>query len=117
MNSEIYKPSDGFLKMTCKNFIWGLIGIIFGVCVNVIMSSYISKIIPTTYQAELRITLQLLLCSIFLAFVHVNVNNEFGWTWQNVTYGLFFVSFFFGTQYAMFIDIQTINNEKILKLI
>lgn len=105
-----YKPNESFSLMMSQNFMWGLIGIVLGVLINIILESGVLQL-TGKYQLEVRLLLQLAICSIVLAFVHVKINNKFGWTWQNVTPGLFFVSYFFGTQFATFSNIQEINNK------
>jgi hypothetical protein len=110
--NNIYKPNETVISMILKNFIWGLIGIVLGVIVNIIIQSTMSQV-DVGYQSEIKLLLQLAICSGVLAFIHVNINNEFGWTWQNITPGLFFVSYFFGTQFATFTNIQKINDNLI----
>lgn len=102
-SSDIYKPIDTFYCMVIKNFIWGLLGIILGIIIN---NSTI--FIYTTYKIKsllLRNLIQLILCSFILALINTKY-NYFGWTWQNATPGLFFVSFFFGIQFNIFTNIQ-----------
>lgn len=117
MDGNTYKPDDDLYTMIYKNILWGIVGIILGLCINILVSSKLSDIITGQYQDELRVILQLVLCSVVLAFVHVKVSNHFGWTWQNVTHGLFFVSFFFGVQYSMFTYMQSINNNWVAKIL
>lgn len=105
-----FKPTDSLTSMIKRNFIWGLIGIVLGVLINIILGSEVVQL-TGKYKLEVRLLLQLAICSIVLAVIHVKINNEFGWTWQNVTPGLFFVSYFFGTQFATFSNIQEINNK------
>ena len=102
-SSDLYKPIDTFYNMVINNFIWGFLGIILGIIIN---NSTI--VIYTTYDIKsllLRNIIQLFLCSLILALINTNY-NYFGWTWQNVTPGLFFVSFFFGIQFNIFTNIQ-----------
>jgi len=111
MNSiNQYQPSDNLTQMIGKNFIWGLIGIVLGVLVNLILQSGVAQI-GGKYENEAKLMLQLMICSFVLAFIQVKMNNKFGWTWQNITPGLFFVSYFFGSQFATFANIQTFNNN------
>lgn len=105
-----FKPNESLSTMISRNFLWGLIGIVLGVLINIILQYGVLQF-TGKYELEVRLLLQLGICSMVLALIHVKINNEFGWTWQNVTPGLFFVSYFFGTQFATFSNIQTINNK------
>jgi hypothetical protein len=107
--SNIYKPNDNFYIILTKNFIWGALGILFGITIN---NSVV--FISTLFEIKillLQILIQLILCSFILALINT-LFNYFAWTWQNITPGLFFVSFFFGVQFTMFKHIQNtyINN-------
>ena len=99
-----YKPIDNLYTMVIKNFSWGLAGISLGIIINnsVILISKLFKIKHLLAQN----TIQLALCSFVLALIHI-LFNYFGWTWQNITPGLFFISFFFGIQIKIFSNIQT----------
>jgi hypothetical protein len=90
--------------MLSKNFLWGAIGIILGIIINnsVVLLSALLKIKILLLQNIIQLTL----CSFILALIQYFF-NYFGWTWQNVTPGLFFVSFFFGIQFNIFTNIQT----------
>lgn len=109
-NQIDYDPKESLTNMILKNFMWGIVGIVLGILINVALESGILEIVGK-YQIEVRLMLQLMICSIVLAFIHVKINNKFGWSWQNITPGLFFVSYFFGTQFATFSNIQEINNK------
>jgi uncharacterized protein YacL len=104
VDMDKYKPSETVLKMSYDNFVWAMVGIISGILLNNIAIKIFKmfNIVDDTMQN----ILQLMLCSVLLAYVHTNMNNYFGWTWQNVTPGLFFVSFFFGTQYKIFSNLS-----------
>ena len=104
-----FNPNENLINMITKNFFWGLLGIVLGVIINIIIQHNPLNIGKS--QFALRMMLQLLICSFALAFIHIKINNEFGWTWQNITPGLFFVSYFFGTQFATFSNIQQINDK------
>jgi len=107
MNNQ-YVPVDGFLKMTTNNMIWSIIGLVLGCTVNNVTIAIIQK-----YKIEnvkIQILIQLFLCSTMLSILHGRY-NYFGWSWQNITPGLFFVSFFFGTQYKLF---TVVANEFII---
>jgi len=108
---DIYKPKDNFTYMTLKNASWGVIGLILGVLIN-------NFIIYLTNELNITILLiqnilQILFCAITLSLLN-NYFHFFGWSWQNNTEGLFFVSFFFGVQYKLLSNIQNtyIINDK-----
>lgn len=107
MNNQ-YVPSDGFLKMSFNNIIWSLIGLVLGTIVNNIVIEVVKKYKIKNVIEQL--TIQIILCSIVLSFIQHRY-NYFGWTWQNTTSGLFFVSFFFGTQFKLFTNV---TNEYII---
>lgn len=98
--------------MTVKNLVWGILGLLMGLMINnlVIKSSNVLKL----KNKHVQNGIQILLCSVFLAGLH-HYNNYFGWTWQNVTPGLFFVSFFFGAQFKIFTNsgVDYVINETV----
>jgi hypothetical protein len=120
--NNVYKPSDNLPNMIIKNIVWALAGIILGVLINNIII-YITNTYANTYAINttntniilLEISIQLILCSVILAIIHTNF-HDIGWSWQNTTAGFIFVSFFFGVQYNIFINIQkTLIIDKIVK--
>ena len=102
--NNLYKPIDNLYSMIIKNFVWGICGITLGIIINnsVIVISKKFKIKHLLAQN----IIQLALCSYVLALINC-LFNYFGWTWQNITPGLFFVSFFFGVQVKIFSNLQT----------
>ena len=102
-SSNIYKPPDGFYKMIIKNFTWGVMGIILGLIINnsVLVISTIFKIKFLLLQN----IIQLILCSFVLALINT-LFHYFGWSWQNITPGLFFVFLFFAIQFNFFTNIK-----------
>ena len=111
LSKNLYKPRDPFYIMMIKNFIWGILGILLGIIINntVILISNIFEL----KLLFIQITIQLILCAFILALIQY-LFNYFGWTWQNTTSGLFFISFFFGIQFDIFDDIQ--NNYILAKI-
>ena len=101
---DIYAPSDKFVYMTMKNFSWGVLGLFFGIMINNIII-YLSKTLIIE-NLLLQNILQIFLCALLLSTLFY-YHNFFGWTWQNNTEGLFFVSFFFGVQYKILSNIQS----------
>jgi len=102
-SENLYKPRDTFHIMIIKNFIWGILGILLGIIINNIVT-----LICNTFEINfsiIQIIIQLILCAFILALIQY-LFNYFGWTWQNTTDGLFFISFFFGIQYDIFNNIQ-----------
>ena len=102
-STNIYAPPDNFVYMTIKSFTWGLIGLILGVFINnsIVYLSGNLKIESLIIQN----ILQVLSCAIILSLLN-KYFHFFGWSWQNHTEGLFFVSFFFGVQYKILSNIQ-----------
>lgn len=102
-SKNLYKPSDTFNIMTIKNIIWGILGITLGIIINntVILICHIFTIEILIIQS----IIQLFLCAIVLALIQYFF-NYFGWSWQNTTFGLFFISFFFGIQFDIFRNIR-----------
>ena len=101
---NIFKPIDNVYTMFVKNFIWGAFGIILGIIINNSVI-FISKVLQIQNLLAQNI-IQLSLCSYTLALIH-SLYHFFGWSWQNITPGLFFISFFFGIQIKIFANIQT----------
>jgi hypothetical protein len=99
-----YNPNMSISKMTAMNFSWGVIGVIIGLIVNQLYIK-IFKILNITNKLY-NIIIQIFICSLVLSYIHVQTNNYFGWSWQNITPGIFFGSFFFGVQYNIFNNIN-----------
>ncbi len=102
-SKSLYIPSSTFARMVGECLLWGTLGLVLGV-----MNNNMIVVISNRLSIEsllLQNTLQLIFCSILLSAIHVNY-NYFGWSWQNITPGLFFVSFFFGVQFKMITNIQ-----------
>ena len=110
MTSIDYTPSDPFIAMTTKNISHSFAGIVAGIIINQIGDKIYEKLQIT--NKNVKITGQVILCSIFLSFIHTKLNNRLGWEWQNVTPGLFFTAFFFGVQYVSFVSIQEVYGIK-----
>jgi hypothetical protein len=100
---SMYVPSSTFTRMVGECLLWGTLGLILGVMNNNMIVVITNKL--NVESLLLQNTLQLVFCSILLSAIHVNY-NYFGWSWQNLTPGLFFVSFFFGVQFKMITNIQ-----------
>ena len=108
MVDDKYIPEHNFLTMTLMNIIWSVMGIVLGIWINNLSSTLIVKLnLTDTYN---KIFFQVIICSFILSIIHIYVNNYFGWTWQNLTPGLFFVSFFFGVQFNIFNNIISLYN-------
>jgi len=105
-----YTPSDTFLVMTGKNISHSFAGLIAGIIVNRLGVAVYERLGIT--DKNVRIAGQIVLCSVLLAYIHTRVNNQMGWEWQNVTPGIFFISFFFGVQYLSFTSIQEVYGVK-----
>jgi len=99
-----YNPNLSVSGMAIENFVWAIIGILLGLSINQFCTFMFEKYKIT--NKIYKIIIQIFLCSIILSYIHVEINNYFGWTWQNITPGLFFVSFFFSVQYNIFNDIN-----------
>ena len=105
-----YALSENPFIITLYNFVWGILGLTLGISINdiiIIMSDLFD--IKILFVQNI---LQVIVCSLTLAFIQY-FNNYFGWSWQNITPGLFFVSFFFGTQFKI---LNNIAGEHLLKL-
>ena len=98
-----YKPMYNFYNMAVNNVIWGFIGLTVGIFNNNFIVFLSNKLNITSLLVQNLI--QLAVCSSLLAIIHTYF-NFFGWSWQNTTPGLFFVSFFFGVQFKMITNIQ-----------
>ena len=104
IKKTLYEPHDTILMMTLKNVSWGSVGLFFGILINNINVA-LSNSLKIKYLIVQNI-MQLFLCSLTLATLH-NYYHYFGWSWQNITPGLFFVSFFFGVQFKLMLNIQS----------
>jgi hypothetical protein len=104
IEQTLYRPSDNLGMMTLKNAGWGTTGLLFGILINNIIVA-LSNSLKIKYLIVQNI-MQLFLCSLTLATLHTYY-HYFGWSWQNITPGLFFVSFFFGVQFKIMLNIQS----------
>ena len=98
---------DSTLSLISKNWLWAIVGVLVGWLGNKI-NTYLDKTLPVTY---LGLVLQLLVLSTLLGILHKAV-LAFGWSWQNTTPGLFFVSVFFGVQFTTFEAVKSIWNSE-----
>ena len=104
ISQTLYKPSDNVFRMCMKNASWGAMGLLLGILINNIIVA-LSNSLKIKYLMVQNV-MQLFLCSLALALLH-NYYHYFGWSWQNITPGLFFVSFFFGVQFKLMLNIQS----------
>jgi hypothetical protein len=103
INKNLYAPHSPFISFFFECLIWGGIGILLGILNNNLVVFVSNKL--NISSSTIQNTLQITLCSLLLTIVHFQF-NYFGWSWQNLTPGLFFVSFFFGVQFKMISNIQ-----------
>ena len=95
---EKYKIKDTISQQSIKNTVWGIMGLLLGVSINnfIILISNFFRINNLLLQNIIQITS----CAVIIATIQ-HYYNYFGWSWQNVTPGIFFVGFFFGTQFKL----------------
>lgn len=103
VSQSIYVPNKPFISLTFECILYGVIGIILGTISNNLVVLLSNKL--NIRYLLIQNILQLVLCSLILSAIHIQL-NYFGWSWQNITPGLFFVSFFFGVQFKMITNIQ-----------
>jgi uncharacterized protein YacL len=90
--------------MSTRNITFSIVGIITGLLINH-LGNWIYSRLRITNRA-VKILGQIVLCSVFLAYIQTEVNRNFALEWQNVTPGIFFTAFFFGVQYVSFTEIE-----------
>jgi hypothetical protein len=107
--NNMYKENTNFYVLIFNNFIWSMLGIIFGIIINniTLFTSTILKIKNVIFQN----ILQIILCCFILAVIQIS-SEYFAWVWQNTTGGLFFIAFFFSVQSNIFEHIKNIYNYK-----
>lgn len=98
----MFQPEESVLHMVPKSILWGALGIFFGRISNM-MTVLVCKIGRINNMVLQNFT-QLFICASILTLLRY-FHHYFGWTWQNTTAGLFFVSFFFGTQFKIMSNI------------
>lgn len=96
-----YVPEHNFIEMTSMSFIWAVIGIVLGLLTNNGLVMIFNKYYKNGNKI-VKLIIEILTCSVVISALHLYINNYFGWTWQNITPGLFFVSFYFSVQYDLF---------------
>lgn len=67
--------------------------------------------LQTKYEIDIKImiAIQLLFIILVAYFIQMFVSDRFANDWQSTTPGLFFVSFFFGTQLNIYNNIQSLK--------
>lgn len=98
---------NNLIKLTSMNIIWSILGIILGVTTDKVIGGLVHKFNISNDMT--KILIHLLACCIILSIIQTTISNYFGWSWQNITPGLFFISFYFGVQYNIFTMIQKYN--------
>jgi hypothetical protein len=85
----------------------------FAICSGYIIDN-ISKHIQTKYLNNkhpiIMIIIQLLLITLFMFSVEYYIYPKFGNSWQSITPGLFFISIFFGMQFNLFSNLQSLSS-------
>lgn len=95
-NKYVYPVS--FINMTFTNYVYSILGIFFGILIND-LSIKTDK--STTNNNVSKVLIQIGYISVLLSILHYYL-PVFGWSWQNITPGILFTSFLFGTQYVLF---------------
>jgi hypothetical protein len=94
---DTYDDDETVTSLTLKNFIWGLVGILLGLVIN--ESCHVFFDVTDILNPNIKMVIQLAVCALTISLIQLKINKEFAWSLEHVTPGLFFVSFFFGTQY------------------
>ena len=103
----MFEPEESVVHMVTKSIVWGALGIFFGR-----ISNFITVLVCNVGRINnmvLQNFIQLFVCATILTAIRY-LNHYFGWSWQNITAGLFFTAFFFGTQFKIMSNIA--NNAK-----
>ena len=69
---EFVPNNESFTSMTTRNFVWGLIGIVFGLVINNLSKHFVDFF--KIESKNIKILIQLLFCSIALSYVHTHIN-------------------------------------------
>lgn len=103
---NVNEEKETVVKMTVKNIMWSIYGIIMGMTIDITCKKINKKL--KINREIVNVLIQLILCSVVLSIFRIKLLPYFGWSWQNITPGLFFVSFFFGSQFFLFSNVQNI---------
>ena len=98
-----YPFEDDKLNLIIRCFIFGLLGLIFGLMIN-LFSKKILKLFNLSLLTKAII--QILFSTLLLSFISIYLMPNFSMTWQTEIPGLFFISIFFGVQYQMYTELQ-----------
>lgn len=96
------------IELSVKNFVWSVIAIVLGYIVDDMFKRLSNKF--KIKKKLLLFFIQLSTCCVLLSIIRLHVSPYFGWSWQNITPGLFFETFFFGVQFYLFDNIKAISN-------
>lgn len=106
MSSLSPEDRGNFWIMSRDNILHSFAGIVTGVIVNE-FGQMIYDTLGITNR-NVMIVGQIVICSLFISFLHTRVNARFAWEWQNITPGIFFTAFFFGVQYLFFSSFEEV---------
>ena len=99
-----YETFDNIYIMTIKCIIWGILGLILGICIDNSVI-YLSNKLKIKYKI-LQNIIQITICAVIVAFLH-SYHNFIGWTLQNTIPGIFFITSLFNVQFKILDNIQS----------
>ena len=112
-----YKPYDNAIIITIKCIILGTLGLILGIIINNTVI-YLSNTLDIKNRFIQNI-LQIVLCSILLAFLHSS-SRLVGWVLRNTIPGFLFLTLLFNVQFKLVDNLQNTylikNNTDIKKI-
>ena len=102
----VHNSNDSLFSSISLNFSYGLFGIFLGAIINNFSKIISNKL--SIVDKSIQILIHLLVCSIILGFINKYADQRFSWSWLHTVHGLFFIGFFFSTQYNIFNNMQSI---------
>lgn len=111
------KPYKDKSRTSYRSSIWKyywacIVYVSLGIFLGLLVNSIARKIQDHwKLNNKISIVIQIILMITVLYIVEVHISNYFATNWQSNTPGLFFVSFFFGTQFLILINLSLTQDE------
>ncbi len=102
LDEERMPTHDGFGKYSVRAVSYAVLGIVIGLLVNAVATTFIDYVQATGTTATFVNTAIILFFMVIVMYVmEEKLPAGFSYQFQNTSAGLFFVSFFFGTQFLL----------------
>jgi hypothetical protein len=98
-------PKLSMTNMTISCILYGTVGLSLGIMNNKLVHKTAKKM-GCKKNKYMKAFIQFIYCAIILSFIHIHLSEDFAQAWPA---GIFFISFFFGTQFSMYDTLTTVT--------